>query len=240
MRTLGIATLALAMTAAGCGWNGQKRQPVAVYADVGRPSKEIAPGMLNKACRGFANLATGIVEWPVQTYKGTEGGVSFIKNRGLSRTVGFLKGLLFTGPSHVVGRSGSGAVELATFWAANRPNNQAVGFPLDDEYAWERGVSYDPLKPTFGKGVAPCGWKLAHGLTDGAFGFLEIPGQTVKGVRQKNGPKGIAKGFWYALSRTATGFGEAAFFLFPNPSDTCGRAWTESWPWDGFQAQKAK
>ena len=248
MNRIGIvAAMALAFSAAGCNGSGMSvptgspttgtSGPIKV-CDTGRPAKEIGPGMANKAVRGIVNLVTGVVEWPMQTYKGYKDGVTFIKNPGWSKTVGVLKGLILSGPGHWAGRSTYGGVELLTFWSANRPSNDKVGSPLDDEYAWEKGKPTSIFEPTLADGIQPWGNKLGHGVTDAFLGIVELPGQIVKGSRENKVGTGIAKGFWFWWSRSATGCGDAITFLFPNPKDTCGYAWDGEWPWSGFEAKK--
>ena len=233
--TVGCSSKSQFSMDAGMGGGGSSQ--ISVYSEAGRPAKHVGKGMANKAVRGFVNLLTGVVEWPMQVYKGYKNGIGVIKNPGLSKTVGVLKGFFFSGPGYWIGRSGSGAVELVTFWAANRQNNDRIGAPLDDEYAWEMGKPYSIFDPTLAEGIKPYGWKFAHGVTDGFLGIVELPAQITKGARKNATGMGIVKGVWYWWSRSATGLGDAVLFLFPNPKDTCGWGWEDNWPWDGFNAK---
>ncbi len=218
---------------------GSKRSVCAICDDEGRPAQNVGKGMANKFGRGFVNTFTGFIEWPMQTYKGYEHGVSFVKNSGWSKTVGVLKGLLLSGPGYAVGRTGSGLVEMGTFWGANRHDNDGIGAPLDDEYAWEEGTAYSIFEPDLGTGISPYGRKFVHGLADGLLGIAELPGQIRKGVNDKKVGTGIVKGFWYTLSRTASGIGDAFLFIFPNPKDTTGFAWEQKWSWTAMTEPSA-
>ena len=235
--TAGLMVLSLA----GCGTRvsldaGASGGRVTLCADEGRPAKNVGKGMANKFARGFVNALTGWIEWPMQTYKGYEHGVSFVNKGqgGWSKTVGVLKGLILSGPGYAIGRTGSGMVELGGFWTANRPDNAGIGSPLDDEFAWEEGKPYSMFEPSFEEGVKPYGRKFVHGVTNGLLGWVEFPGQIVKGVREDKVGMGIVKCIWYPLSRTASGFGDAFTFLFPNPKDTCGYAWEDKWAWSAL------
>ena len=162
--------------------------------------------MKNKAVRGVVNGVTGIVELPVQTYKGFKNGVGFIKNKPASTAVGTILGF-FRGGGHAIGRTGWGFMELVGFWTANAKDNDGVGIPLDAEYAWEWGEQYSIFKPSLKEGVKPYGRKLVRGLADGILGIVEIPGQTVKGANEGNAVRGLGRGVWYCFSRMLYGFG---------------------------------
>lgn len=218
---------------------------VSVLVGMAAPARadgnEVVNGMGKKLARGFVDTFTGIVEWPVQTYKGWKNGVSFIKNETGSKVTGSVIGFLFTGPSHTIGRVTSGARELFGFWTANPKDNEGVGTPLDAEYAWEEGTRHSIFDPNFTEGgLKPWGNKLVRGLGNGVGGILELPGQIVKGVRQDKVGTGIVKGIWYPLSRFAYGISDAVTFLFPNHKDNPGHAFEEKWPWDAFSADSAK
>ncbi len=236
--TAGLLVLSLA----GCSTQvsldaGASGSRVTLCADEGRPAKNVGKGMANKFARGFVDAVTGWVEWPMQTYKGYEHGVSFINkgNGGWSKTVGVLKGLIFSGPGHAIGRTGSGLGEAFGFWTANRADNVGVGCPLDDEFAWEEGKPVSIFEPTLADGVKPMGWKFVHGVANFLTGWLEIPGQIRKGYNKGATGMGIVKGLWYGVSRTASS-GEAVLFLFPNAKDTCGYAWEDQWGWSALTA----
>jgi len=93
-------------------------------------TEKIGEGMKEKAKRGAINLFTGIVEVPMQVYKGYNNGLDLIKNRPLSKGVGAVLGL-FRGFGHAAGRVGWCATELFGFWTANHEDNDGVGIPFD-------------------------------------------------------------------------------------------------------------
>jgi putative exosortase-associated protein (TIGR04073 family) len=193
--------------------------------------------MGSKLVRGAVNTVTGIVEWPMQTVKGYRNGVTFIKNRPASTAVGTVLGFL-RGITHAAGRTGHGLIDVFACWAANAPDNQGVGVPLDAEYAWEEGTQYSIFKPNLKEGLMPYPRKLVRGLANGLLGIAEVPGQIVKGAGASepgaNIASGAVKGVWYWLSRTAHGIPEAILFLVPNPPDQVGNPLDEKWPWDAL------
>ena len=205
-------------------------------------SDEILPGMGKKAVRGAINLVTGIVEWPMQTYKGWQNGLGFIKNKPTSKTVGALIGFFFSGPGQFAAREVWGGTELFGFWTANRPENLKpgvpkpanIGVPFDAQYSWQMGKKYDMFSPTLKDGLRPYGRKLMYGLADGFVGIAELPGQIVKGVKEDNIGAGVCKGVWFWWSREVYGmFGMGAVFgcLVSNPEDNPGYAYEGEWPW---------
>ena len=102
-------------------------------------TNNVPEGMGKKAIRGTINLVSGVVEVPMQVYKGYTNGFKPIKNPAGSKIVGIILGL-FRGFGHAGGRTGWGALELYGFWTANPENNEGVGIPLDAEYAWQMGT----------------------------------------------------------------------------------------------------
>lgn len=198
------------------------------------PADEVVPGMINKAVRGGVNMITGIVEWPMQTYKGYKNGVGFIENEAGSKTAGTLLGFFFRGPGHAAGRTFSGGKNLFGFWTANRPNNEDIGIPLDAYYAWEMGEQHSLFKPTMKKGMMPIPMKLGHGLANGYLGIIELPGQIVQGSREGDVPTGVVKGVWFWWSRSYNGFGDMFLCLVPNPETTTGYPWDDKWPWSAL------
>lgn len=202
--------------------------------DAPRPAEQFIPGLVNKATRGGINLVTGIVEWPVQTYKGYKNGVGFIENEVGSKTVGTLMGLFLRGPGHAAGRMASGGKDLFGCWTANRPDNAGIGVPLDAEYAWEMGEQYSIFKPTLKEGVMPIPRKLVHGLANGFAGIAELPGQIVQGAHEGKTARGVVDGFWFFLSRNYNGFADIFLCVVPNPEETVGYPWDEEWPWDAL------
>ncbi len=244
--TAGLLVLSLA----GCGTKvsldagsmGGGR--AAIYENEGRPAKSIGMGMANKAARGFVDTLTGWIEWPMQTWKGYEHGVSFIKNEAGSKTVGVLKGLILSGPGYAIGRTGSGLGELFGFWTANRPDNNGIGSTLDAEFVWDEGKAYSMFEPSLEEGLKPYGRKFVHGVANAVGGICEIPSQIKKGANGTGGANvgtGIVKGFWFFLSREWVGWGDTfGGFLFPNHNDTVGRGWEEKWAWSALTDAPAK
>jgi len=193
--------------------------------------QEYVEGAGNKLVRGFINAITGWVELPVQIYKGYNQG--FMGNES-NKAVGAIAGI-FKGIGHSAGRTISGVSDVAGFWAADNKSNEGVGIPLDAEYAWEEGSAYNMFEPDLTEGaIKPMGNKLLRGLGNAIFGFVEFPGQIVKGVKEKAPDIGLVKGIWYAFSRPVTGAYEATTFLLPNPVDTKALAFEEEWPWDAL------
>jgi len=217
MRLVMVALLAVALTASS------------VYAS----NESIAEGMANKAVRGIVNLVTGIVELPVQIYKGFDKGFEPIENEVASKTVGAVLGI-FRGVGHAAGRMSWGALELVGFWAANPADNKGVGVPLDAEYAWEEGTQYSIFEPSLEEGVKPVGRKLLRGLGDGLLGIAELPGQTLKGIDEGNALVGLGRGLWFWASRTVYGLGSLYSCIVPNPEDNPGYAFEEQYPWDAL------
>lgn len=195
--------------------------------------EKVVQGMGNRAVRGVVNLVTGIIEWPVQIYKGYNNGFGSVENKVASKTIGTVLGF-FRGIGHAGGRMSSGAIELFVFWAVSPEDNIGVGVPLDAEYAWEYGTQYSMFKPSFGEGVKPIGRKLLRGLGNGFLGIAELPGQTIKGKNEGNIAKGVGKGVWYWFSRTVYGFGDIFTCIVPNPEDNKGVSFEEKNAWDAL------
>lgn len=196
----------------------------------------IGSGMAHKAVRGAVNLVTGIVEVPMQIYKGYDKGFPMIKNTAGSKTVGTILGF-FRGFGHAAGRMTWGGLELFGFWTANPVDNIGVGVPLDAEYAWQEGVQHSYFKPTLKEGLKPIPMKLGHGISDGLLGVLEVPSQIKIGIDEGNVAKGIGKGVWFWWSRMWYGFGNIYTCLVPNPADNPGYAYNGEWPWSGLSGE---
>ncbi len=207
------------------------------YASTTDPGR-IVPAMGKKAVRGVINMATGIVEWPMQTIKGWKNGIGPIKNESASKTVGALLGFFFTGPGQFASRELWGATELFGFWTANRADNEGIGTPFDAQFAWQWGNKYSIFEPTLAEGVKPWGRKLAHGVTDAFLGIAELPGQVVAGVQDGKPLQGIGKGVWFWWSREAYGFGGILGCLASNPKDNPGFAYDGEWPWSTLIEQQ--
>lgn len=214
MRRLLITTMVLCLLAAP------------VYA----ATEAIGDGMVKKAVRGGTNLFTGIVEVPMQIYKGYNNGLDLIKNRPLSKGVGAVLGM-FRGIGHAAGRMSWGALELVGFWTANHKDNEGVGIPLDAEYAWEMGEQYSIFKPTLGEGVKPIGRKIVRGLGDAFVGIAELPMQTIRGKDEGNALVGFGRGVWFWLSREVYGMGNLMTCIVPNPKDNPGYPFDREYPW---------
>lgn len=192
---------------------------------------ELVQGAGQKLCRGVINTCTGWVEIPAQIMKGWNRGFGGDEN---NKAAGAFVGI-FTGLSHAMGRTLSGASDLSGFWAADPKSNENVGLPLDAEFVWEEGKAYDMCKPSFNDAtLAPIGNKIGRGLGNVLLGFVEMPGQIVKGYKLKTADVGIVKGIWYAISREIDGAYDLATCLLPNPVDTKALAFDEKWPWDAL------
>ena len=198
----------------------------------------IPSGIAQKAIRGAINLVTGIVEVPMQTYKGYKKGFKFIKNTAGSKTVGTILGL-FRGFGHAGGRMSWGALELFGFWAANPADNQGVGVPLDAQYAWQMGEQYSIFQPSLKEGVKPIGRKFLHGVANGFAGIAEVPCQIKTGISEGHPLIGVGKGFWFWLSRENYGFTNIYTSLVPNPVDNPGYPFNGKWPWSALLGQTA-
>ena len=198
-------------------------------------SDDLVTGMKDKAVRGAVNAVTGIVEVPMQVYKGYNNGLSLIKNDVGSKAVGTILGF-FRGLGHAGGRTSWGFLELFGFWTANAADNEGVGIPLDAEYAWEYGDQYSIFKPSLAEGTKPYVRKLVRGVTDGFTGIAELPGQTLCGISEGNVAGGLVRGVWYWWSREVYGFGSILTCLVPNPADNPGVAFSGEWPWSALTA----
>lgn len=187
-------------------------------------AEQLVSGMGNKLWRGIVNTFTGWIELPMQIAKGYE------KDNVGGAFVG-----IFTGVWHGVGRTLSGFGDMAGFWAADPANNDGVGIPLDAEYAWEQGDHYSLTDPSFGEATLnPIGSKLGRGLGQAIFGFVEFPGQILKGIKAKAYDLGIIKGLWYWFSREVDGVYDFVTFPLPNPKDTKALPYDEKWPWSAL------
>ena len=191
-------------------------------------SDEVMKGMGEKAKRGAINTLTGWIEIPAQIAKGYEYGWMGKENTGW---VGAIGGI-FAGIGTAAGRTLSGMGELSGFWAADPEDNERIGIPLDAEYAWEQGTTYDMMDPSFNEQVTrPILYKLGRGLGNLAFGVAEIPSQVMKGIEEKAWDAGIVKGIWFFLSREVDGVWDLCTFFLPGPQDTKGYPFDEKWAW---------
>jgi hypothetical protein len=174
---------------------------------------EVATGMAERGIRGFRNVLTGIVEFPMQIKKGFTNGVGFIDNEAGSKTAGTILGI---------------------FWAASPTDNDGVGVPLDGAYPWEEGEQYSIFLPNVGEGIKPIGRKLGRGIGNGLLGILEIPGQIKAGLNEGNVLKGAVKGIWYGLNPTAYGISNIGTAFVPNPENNERASFDQEWPWDAL------
>lgn len=194
-------------------------------------NSDLLCGMGKKLVRGTVNLLTGWVELPMQTVKGIQGKFPGCEDNKIAGAVyGFFKGVGCT-----IGRTVWGAIELAGFWTANPKDNEGFGLPLDGEYAWEEGESYNYFEPDFNRAtIQPIGSKLLRGLGNSLLGFVEFPGQIAKGIENKSWDLGVVKGLWFWYSREIYGAGDIATLIFPIPKDNPGYAFDEEYPWDAL------
>lgn len=199
--------------------------------------EEVLPGMAKKFGYGVVDTVTGIVELPVQTVKGYKKGVGFISHEPSSKAVGTVLGF-FRGIGHAAGRTLHGAIDVVTFWTANREDNEGIGIPLDAEFAWQQGEAHSLFKPSLKEGLMPYPRKLGYGLADGFLGLVDVPAQVVAGARADQPvigvPVGAVRGLWFGVSRITTGLGDAILFLVPNPEETHGYAYSHDLPWGAF------
>lgn len=194
-------------------------------------SDELLDGMVQRLWRGVVNTLTGWVELPAQIVKGYNEGFMGDEDNKIAGTIAGI----FDGIGHSAGRTLSGMVDLAGFWAASPEDNKDVGIPLDAEYAWEEGDPYDIMDPDLMDGaVMPIGKKLGRGVGNAVFGFAELPGQVAKGISEGASDLGIIKGLWYWYSREVNGVGDIVTFLVPGPEETKGLAFDEKWPWSAL------
>ena len=201
-------------------------------------TEDIGQGMVDKAVNGAVNLVTGIVEVPVQIYKGYSKGLDFIKDRPLSKGVGAVLGL-FRGIGHAAGRMSWGAMELVGFWSANPRDNAGVGLPLDAKYAWETGEQYSIFKPSLKEGIKPIHRKLGHGLANTFVGIAEVPSQIQLSRAEGKTLRGVGRGIWFWLSREVYGIGSIVTCIVPNPADNPGYPFNQKWPWSAI-SEKVK
>jgi putative exosortase-associated protein (TIGR04073 family) len=191
----------------------------------------LAEGMGAKLLRGVVNTLTGWVEIPARIAQGYNDGIGGDKN---NKVGGAFAGI-FLGIWNGVGRTVSGAGDVVGFWAADPKSNENTGIPLETEYAWESATPYYLSSPNFGEAtIVPMGNKLGGGLGNGFLGFVELPGQIMKGLKLHAPDLGIIKGLWYWYSREIDGICDIVSFILPNPKDTKALAFDEKWPWSAL------
>jgi len=185
--------------------------------------------MMDKLWRGVVNTTTGWIEFPAQISKGYETGGFMGEER--AGAIGALGGV-FSGIGSAMGRTLSGAFQIAGFWAADPASNDGIGIPLDADYAWEEGTAYDLNDPSFTEAtIAPVSLKFQRGLGNLFGGILEIPSQIVKGIKAPSWDLGIVKGLWFFVSREIDGASDLATFYLPGPRENQGYPFDEKWAW---------
>ena len=191
-------------------------------------ARHVSDGMARKVSSGVVNTFTGWVEFPAQIIKGYNEG---FMGKGDNKILGAVTGI-FSGIGHAAGRTISGVIDLVTFWAANPEDNENIGIPLDGEYVWEEGKPYNLFEPSFSDAtMIPIGNKFLRGAGNALFGFVELPGQILKGIGEGAPDLGIIKGLWFWYSREVNGLADIATLLLPSPRDQKGVAFDEEWPW---------
>jgi hypothetical protein len=194
---------------------------------------KLLEGMGRKAVRGAINSTTGLVEIPMQVYKGFDKGLGATRFRFITKPIGAVLGV-FRGVGHAAGRTSWGYTELFGFWTANPEDNVGFGIPLDAEYPWQYGTQHSFLKPSLKEGLMPYPRKLARAASDLYLGMMEIPAQYGQGAYAGEPLTGAARGVWYWLSRQWYGTLNLPLFMVPNPRDNPGVAFNTDWPWTGY------
>jgi putative exosortase-associated protein (TIGR04073 family) len=184
-------------------------------------------GMNSKITRGAINAVTGWLEIPMEIVRKCDSWEN--------KPLGVLAGV-FSGISRSAGRTVSGCMDLLTFWAADPDDNLDVGIHMNNEYAWEAADEpYDMFEPNFAEGaIIPVTNKFKRGAANFFAGITEIPGQIKKGAQEGNTGLGVAKGFWYWLSREAWGLRDISTAFLPTPSENVGAPFDEAWPWEAW------
>jgi putative exosortase-associated protein (TIGR04073 family) len=185
-----------------------------------------------KAKRGVINLFTGWLEVPYQTSKGFKGGFG---KEGKFKLLGGLCGI-GRGFVHGIGRTASGALQIATFPFPNPKNNEGVGIPLDSTEAWEEGTQYSIAN----QGLAPVGRKAFRGLTNTFFGLFEVPSQLHKGFKEDHPFKGMGKAVLYSVGRLSSGVSDIVTVILPNNAEGYGYPLEEKMPWDGLEERSSR
>lgn len=181
-------------------------------------------GLRNKGFTGTINLVSGLIEIPMQTYKGLKMGYpKFEELPGMSKFTGGVGGL-WRGVWHATGRLLLGAYQMAGFWTANPADNDTVGTRFDSEYAFDLDMP--------GIGDPDENWwfrmnKMQRGTSNLVGGLVEIPYQFYNGCEERRPFQGLGKGLWYAGSRLFCGAYELASFCFPSEDRTHGYIYHE-------------
>ena len=186
-------------------------------------------GMMDKLWRGIVNITTGWIEFPAQISKGYEtGGIMGENNKG---ALGAFGGV-FSGIGSALGRTLSGAGQVAGFWAADPISNDGVGIPLDADFAWEEGTQYNMTDPSFTAAtLEPISLKFQRAIGNLFGGVLELPSQIIKGIKAPAWDLGIVKGLWFFASREIDGAMELCTFALPGPRENQGYPFDEKWAW---------
>ncbi len=194
-------------------------------------SDDLLEGMFAKLQRGVLNTLTGWMEFPFKIEEGYTGGLS---GDGSQKILGAGAGIL-KGAYYAVGRTASGFQELLGFWAANPSDNEEAGVHLDGEYVNDSRHPYDYFEDGFTTAtVVPMGRKLLRGIGSAALGFMEIPGQIMKGIYEGAPDAGVGKGMWYFVSREYSGCVDIITSPLAGQIEEKGTAFDEEWPWQAF------
>jgi putative exosortase-associated protein (TIGR04073 family) len=185
--------------------------------------------MGNKLKRGFINVITGWVELPVQVIRGYKDGGEEIEKGVLGAVGGVFKGILCA-----LGRTSWGVVELAGFWAAGPEDNIDIGLSLDAEYVWDDMDFHDTRLDMRGDKIGLIGNKLLRGAENILFGFVELPGQVTKGIKNRTIDYGITKGMWFWCSREISGVADLVTLILPIERDNTGCVFDEKRPWEAL------
>lgn len=191
-------------------------------------------GMSEKWSRGLVNAVSGWYEFPMQIHKGYDEGVGFIDAPAGNRSMGALFGTA-RGISHAIGRTGWGIIEFTGFWTSNHTTNTELRLLLDGNYAWEDGEKKSFRCPDVKAGMNRTGNRFKRGVQNVLFGWVEIPGQLHKSVKQGNVlSRGVPKALWYSTSRTYQGLADVVFVTIPGPEDNLNVPYDEIEGWDAL------
>ncbi len=204
-------------------------------SEIAHDQEGVLVSMKAKLARGIVNTFTGWMEFPYQIVKGfDEGFMGEEGNRLFGVVFGGMKGV-----TYALGRTASGIADTVFFWAASPRDNIYVGIPLDAEYAWEQGVSYDMFDPDFTEAaIRPMVNKLFRGAGNALFGFMEMPRQVKRSFSKGSWDMGISRGLWFWASREVSGIADIVTFPCANPEYNAGVPFDEDMPWEIFFERK--
>jgi putative exosortase-associated protein (TIGR04073 family) len=78
------------------------------------------------------------------------------------------------------------------------------------------------------------GNKLLRGAENILFGFVELPGQVTKGIKNRTIDYGITKGMWFWCSREISGVADLVTLILPIERDNTGCVFDEKRPWEAL------